>query len=283
MATCPQCSLEVPEIYPLPADLRAKIKEVDLHFPLVDTLCKSCLATLQRQAYGTKGVLLSQERAKETKKKKMWQNRVSLVRNGHSLMKNNLHSEAAVSYEKYLRLVEMVFACGPGQLTPQMLKEAAKTAELTVIAGVYWDLVRIYDSSDKYGGRQKIAARQLAKFATYTPIFPDLIKKAHVFMKTARHPEVIKSFLVASKATRPRCFIATSAFATPMAEEIIFLREYRDKTLKTNSIGRKFVYLYYKISPQIACFLDKHETQIPWLKPAVRACLRLVIKCVRSN
>ena len=160
MATCPQCSLEVSEIYPLQDDLRAKIKEVDPHFPLSENLCKSCVTSLQRQAYGAKGVLLSQERAKDLKKKKMWQNRVALVRNGHSLMKNQLHSEAAVSYEKYLRLVEMVFSCGPGQLTPEMLKEAAKTAELTVIAGVYWDLVRIYDSSDKYGGRQKVAARQ---------------------------------------------------------------------------------------------------------------------------
>lgn len=278
MATCPQCSLEVPEIYPLQADLRAKIKEVDPHFPLSETLCKSCVNSLQRQAYGAKGVLLSQERAKDLKKKKMWQNRVALVRNGHSLMKNKLHSEAAVSYEKYLRLVEMVFSCGPGQLTPEMLKEAAKTAELTVIAGVYWDLVRIYDSSDKYGGRQKIAARQLAKFASYTPIFADLIRKAQSFMKTSRHPEVIKSFLIASKAQRPRCFIATSAFEIPMTDEIIFLRQFRDEKLKISFLGRKFIYFYYKISPKIACILDKQK----WLKPAVRAFLRLVINCVRS-
>ncbi len=281
MATCPQCSLEVPEIYPLQADLRAKIKEVDPHFPLVDQLCKSCITSLQHQAYGTKGLLLSQERAKDLKKKKMWQNRVALVRNGHAMMKNQLNSEAAVSYEKYIRLVEMVFNCGPGQLTPEMLKEAAKTAELTVITGVYWDLVRIYDVSDKYGGRQKIAARQLAKFVTYTPIFSDLVKKAQVFMKTAKHPEVIKSFLIASKAQRPRCFIATSAFQTPTAEEIVFLRNFRDQTLKITPVGRKFVYFYYKISPAVACFLDKHEEQHPWLKSCTRNILRLLINGIR--
>ncbi len=281
MASCPQCNLEVPEIYPLPADLRAKIKAVDPHFPLADYQCKSCVNTLQRQAFGSKGVLITNERAKDEKKKKMWQNRVALVRNGHTLMKKNLHSEAAVSYEKYLRLVEMVFNCGPAQLTPEMLKEAAKTAELTVIAGVYWDLVRIYDTSDRYGGRQKTAARQLAKFASYTPIYADIIKKSHSFMKTARHPEVIKSFLGASKSQRPRCFIATSAFESPMSEEIIFLRKFRDETLKSNFIGRKMIYAYYKISPRIACFLDKHDLQHPWLKPFVRAVLRLVIKCVR--
>ena len=282
MATCPQCNLEVPEIYPLAGDLREKINQIDPHFHFDGSVCKSCMNTLQRQAYGSKGVLLSQERAKDMKKKRLWQNRVALVRNGHTLMKNNLHSEAAVSYEKYLRLVEMVFNCGPAQLTPEMLKEAAKTAELTVITGVYWDLVRIYDSSDKYGGRQKIAARQLAKFVSYTPIFGDLVKKAQSFMKTARHPEVIKSFLVASKAQRTRCFVATSAFESPLADEVVFLRDFRDQKLKSHSLGRTFVFYYYKISPSVACFLDKQHNRFPWFKPAVRVVLRLVIKCVRS-
>src|SRR3989344_7039369 len=279
MVTCPQCSLQVSEIFPLPIELRQKVKEVDPHFPLEDQICKSCMNALQRQAFGASGILLAQERAKDLKKKKLWQNRVALVRNGHALMKNQLFSEAAVSYEKYLRLVEVVFNCGPGQLTPEMLKESAKTAELTVITGVYWDLIRIYDASEKYSGRQRIAAKQLAKFVSHTPIYGDLVKKAQVFMKSARRPEIIKSFLVASKAQRPRCFIATSAFETPRADEVIALRQFRDKSLKTTSGGRTLVYFYYKISPKAACFLDQQS----WLKPAVRAILRFVIKCVRPN
>ncbi len=278
MVTCPQCSLETPEVYPIQAELRAKIKEVDPHFSLEDQICKSCITALQRQAYGAKGVLLQQERAKDLKKKRLWQNRVALVKNGHALMKNQLYSEAAISYEKYLRLVEVVFNCGPGQLTPELLKESAKTAELTVITGVYWDLVRIYDASDKYGGRQKFAAKQLAKFISYTPIYADLVKKAQAFMRSSRHPDVIKTFLIASKAQRPRCFIATAAFQIPQSPEVIELRNWRDNKLKTNFFGRRTVYLYYKFSPRVACFLDQHS----WLKPAVRAVLRFVIKCVRA-
>lgn len=278
MVTCPQCSLESSEVFPIQAELRTKIKEVDPHFVLEDQICKSCNTALQRQAYGAKGVLLQQERAKDMKKKRLWQNRVALVRSGHAQMKNQLYSEAAISYEKYLRLVEVVFNCGPGLLTPEMLKESAKTAELTVITGVYWDLVRIYDASDKYGGRQKFAAKQLAKFISYTPIYADLVKKAQVFMKSSKHPDVIKAFLIASKAQRPRCFIATAAFETPRAPEVIQLRFFRDHYLKTNRLGRKAVYFYYKCSPRIAYFLDQQK----WLKPAVRTLLRFLIKCVRT-
>lgn len=276
MVTCPVCHLQVKEILPVSADLREKIKKIDPHYPLEEMVCKACQSSLLRQATSATGALIAQERAKEIKKNKMWQNRVPLVRNGHNMMKKKRFSEAAIAYEKYLRLIEVVFDCGAGHLTPEMLKDSSKTSELTVITGVYWDLVRIYDSSDLYTGRQRIASSQLAKFATFTPIFNDLVKKANSFMKQARHPEVIKSFLVATNAKKGRCFIATSAFEYPMANEIIFLRQFRDTQLKTNFIGRKFVYLYYKVSPHIACFLDK---QI-WLKPAVRAILRLLIKCV---
>jgi hypothetical protein len=233
--------------------------------------------SLERQATSASGVLIAQERAKEVKKKRLWQNRVPLVRHGHNMMKKKRFSEAAVSYEKYIRLIEVVYECGPGKLTPSMLKDSARTAELTVLTGVYWDLVRIYDSSDKYSTRQKNCAKQLGNFASYTPIFLDLIRKAEVFMKQSRHPEIIKGLLAACKAKKGKCFIATSAFETQMAPEVIFLRNFRDSKLKSNRFGRTFVYFYYKYSPRAACFLDKQS----WLKPSFRAILRLVIKCVR--
>ncbi|MFZ3231823.1 MAG: CFI-box-CTERM domain-containing protein [Pseudobdellovibrio sp.] len=276
MVTCPNCHLQVPELIHVASALREKIMKVDPHYPLEEMVCKPCQNSLMRQATSATGALVAQERAKEVRKKRLWQNRVALVRHGHKMMKKKKFTEAAVSYEKYMRLIEVVFECAPGSLTPEMLKDASKTAELTVITGVYWDLVRIYDSSDKYTPRQKNAAKQLAKFASFTPIFLTLIRNATSFMKQSRHPEVIKSFLVAANAKRNRCFVATSAFETPMADEIIFLRQFRDTKLKTNPTGRSFVYLYYKISPSLACFLDKQS----WLKPTIRAILRLVIYCV---
>lgn len=277
MVTCPQCHLKVPEISFISGSLREKIKRVDPSFHVAEKICTPCQNSLMRQATSADGVLVAQERAKEVRKKRMWQNRVPLVKHGHTMMKRKRFSEAAVSYEKYIRLIEVVFDCKPGTLTPEMLKDAARTAELTVITGVYWDLVRIYDSSDKYTKRQKGAAAQLAKFASFTPVFIDLIHKAEAFQKQCRHPEVIKTFIADCQKKRTRCFIATSAFEAPMADEVTYLRNFRDQKLKTNPYGRKFVYFYYKYSRPVACFLDKQR----WLKPTVRAGLRAVIKCVR--
>lgn len=276
MVKCPQCGQEVQEVIPIDIELRNRIQEMNLEVAADQEICRACISNIRRKATTSGGLLMAQEKAKDDRKVKLWKSRTNFVRQGHSQMANKLYSEAAISYEKYLKLVEMVFECPKGQLTPQMLKEGAKTAELTVISGVYWDLVRVYDTSDQYGDRQKHAAKQLGAFVPFTPIFPDIVKKALIFQRQARHPEVVKQFLTAANAKRSRCFIATSAFNSPIQHEVLVLRQFRDHKLRHIPWGRKFIKVYYAHSPAFACFLDKHA----YAKPFVRALLRLVIKCV---
>jgi len=55
------------------------------------------------------------------------------------------------------------------------------------------------------------------------------------------------------------CFIATAAYGTDTAGELDILREFRDAVLLPNSLGAKFVSLYYKTSPPLANFISQHE------------------------
>ena len=66
------------------------------------------------------------------------------------------------------------------------------------------------------------------------------------------------------------CFIATAAFGSPMAGEVVALHRFRDKYLLKSETGKKIVYTYYYYSPPIAEFI-KHS-------PFLRFLIRILIK-----
>jgi hypothetical protein len=276
MVQCPRCGIQVTELHTVESDLVTKLVTVEPNIP--PEVCAGCISDLRRVAASSSGgVLMAQERAKEQHRIQLWKSRVMLIRKARHSMGQKLYSDAAVAYEKYLKILDIVFEVKKGgRLRPEVFKETARTQELTVVASVYWDLMRIYDTNEKYQDRMLNAAKQLAIFVQYTPIYPDIMRKAESFAKAAKQPQIVKQFLKLSAAERPRCFIATSAFEDPRALEVQTLRQFRDRSLRQTAFGRRFILFYYKHSPSWACLLDKHE----WLKPAVRAALRLLIKCV---
>lgn len=269
--SCPYCHDTVPALVSVEAGMRLRLKENANINPAPEQVCDGCYKMMAKMV--NKGAALRAEAsAKEQNRLMLWKNRVGLIKQAKQFLAQKNFSDAAVSFEKYLRVLEIVYETQPSGLSPDLFKSDGKSQEITVIASVYWDLMRIYDTNVRYADRQSKAAEKLAEFVRFTPIFGHIMKKADTQTRTAKNPEAFKKFLKLSNSKRPRCFIATSAFDDYENETVRRLCHFRDQRLKKTWAGRRLVSLYYRVSPDLATRLDRH----PRLKPAARVALKWI-------
>ncbi|MGO9119690.1 MAG: pentapeptide repeat-containing protein [Desulfomonilaceae bacterium] len=69
---------------------------------------------------------------------------------------------------------------------------------------------------------------------------------------------------VASQSTQRSggsgCFVATAAYGTDTAAEVIILRSFRDTVLKQNALGQGFIAIYEKVSPPVSRMIASSPT-----------------------
>jgi hypothetical protein len=75
------------------------------------------------------------------------------------------------------------------------------------------------------------------------------------------------------------CFIATAAFGSYQAPEVILLQKFRDRILLTNAPGRVFVEYYYRLSPSLAGVISQYDT----LRRATRLALKPLIFSIQHR
>ena len=254
--SCPKCGKETPDLITIDTGLRVALQATGGPQGLPPSVCATCYESLTSNV--SQGVKLRIEKETRDKNKMMlWKGRVALVKQARALMGQKAFSEAAVTYEKYLRTLEVVYNLKPGELTPAVFNSSKRSKELTVVTSVYWDLLRIYDLSPRYADRMSKAAQKLALFLPFSTIYPDVSKKAESFARTAKNTNVMRSFLKSIKAGSGRCFIANAVFDCPNAPEVLIFRLFREQYLRPSPIGRQLILAYYKLSPRLARWIAK--------------------------
>jgi len=79
------------------------------------------------------------------------------------------------------------------------------------------------------------------------------------------------------------CFVATACFGDYDHPTVRQLREFRDKALQSNSVGRRLVALYYRYGRRAAAVVNRHPTIKPCLRVLMNTFARLYTRCDRSR
>lgn len=82
------------------------------------------------------------------------------------------------------------------------------------------------------------------------------------------------------KAESGGCFIATAAYGSELAPEVMILRRFRDEVLLNSRLGTALVKFYYFLSPPLAFLVSEHQflrivTRVVLLEPIL---LRLKVR-----
>lgn len=275
LTTCQECGKNDPNLLPIDSGLRLILTKAGRDsVPMA--VCSSCLKNLKRSAsHGAHELAKKELQADFTGQ--LWRSRTNIVKQGHFALQRGDYSDAAILYEKYLKILTMVVKVKDRKgLEPKQFNDHPK--EITIISSVLWDLMLVYDANPKFVSKQMETAEILAKFVRFSPVYNAVIRKAEKEVRKSKNPQAFRHFLKLCDANTQRCFIANEAFGSRIDPTVISLCQFRDKVLKENKTGRKFVALYYRNSPQVACWLRKH----PWLKAMIRPLLRGVAIVLRA-
>ncbi len=271
---CPNCGSKVSALTRIEPGLKLRlVQESGRNIP--DEVCLVCLQQLAGYASAQSAIRAEQE-AKEKTRELLWKNRIETVREARDLLNRGLPAEAAVAYEKYIKILEIAFGIDPGELTPAHFVLPQHRPEISVLTGVYWDLLRIYDGTNRYGDQQDKAAMKLAEFSRFSTMNAKIVKNAKKLKKSANNPEAFKLFLRTSEVKTGACFIATAAcgnYRHPIVFELILFRE---KCLRPYVWGRAIISLYQILSPPIADIIRENKI----LRTMVK---RLLFKIAYSN
>jgi len=265
-ATCPRCGQEAPTLQPIDSGLKltlVKSGAEDSH----DAVCTNCLSQMRSSA-SLGAQLVASKEASFRKKTELWNGRLNLVKHGRLCLARGDFAEAAVVYEKYLKILCDVTNTRREGLDPNLFSKTPK--EVTVISSVLWDLMLAYDAFVLYHVKQLECAEMLAKFLRFSPIYKTILRRAEIESKRAKNPPAFRKLLQLSDAQSARCFIANSTFQSRTHPTVTTLCHFRDRTLRPSRLGRSVIALYYNRSPKIAEKIDNSPRSQRLLRPVLR-------------
>lgn len=189
----------------------------------------------------------------------LYEKRLDFARTGFKMYRDHKVLEAVQSYHTYIKILEEWKQVPEGGLRPDHFDIKKDAAEMLLLTGVYWDLVKVYDRA-KAGQGDKDFKRYLEQYVlfargtSHTGLALETIRK----YMTANKPRHKSEFKTAFKRLGGSdCFIVSSLLDHIEFSTLDTFREFRDQRLVKSLAGRTFIRFYYSIGPVMAFVLDR--------------------------
>ncbi len=102
-------------------------------------------------------------------------------------------------------------------------------------------------------------------------------KNTGVYGTTTLQIKVVGDVIYAKESGSWKCFIATATYGSYLDPHVKVLRDFRDKFLLTNRLGKEFVKFYYRHSPKVAKIIAENDI----LRYVVRTLLTPIVYMIK--
>ncbi len=245
---CPQCGASTSLLHPIESGMRLRLKKEGTVISF-DAVCTACFKSLSKNL-SSATLLQAEKMIQGNYKKNLWKNRLSLIRQAQIFVDRKEHSEAAICYEKYFKILQMVYEKEFKDLNATLFGDNPK--EVTIMCSSLWALVEIYDLHPQYKERQEVCAVKVGELLPYTNLFTNMVKLAVLKTRHGNNAAAYKKILQSANVKTGNCFIASIAFDSRNDPTLVILRQFRSRVLARTTFGKAFVRFYYRFSPAFA-------------------------------
>lgn len=194
------------------------------------------------------------ERAEADYRRQLLIKRIELAQSGMRAFQAGKLVDATRNFHTYIRILEDWKGCPEGGLTPSHFNSKKDVAELLLISGVYWDLVKLYDRT-KTPEKRKEFLHYLEKFILFSRGMPfqticaETLRR-YISIEKPRHKDDFKNAYKMIAVSK--CFVVTALCDVTNCKTLPRLRRFRDDTLSRSKAGRAFIRWYYRYGPFLA-------------------------------
>ena len=224
------------------------------------------------------------DQAAEAHRRELFRHRIELARGGVRSYALRRIPEAVKAFSTYIQILEDWKKVPEGGLTPALFDPKDDAAELLLISGVYWDLVKLYDRT-KSAERYAEFMGYMEKYVEFTVGQPfqalaaETVRKYMVSDKPVHKKEFKELY---GRIADTKCFVATALVDVQEAETTPLLRRYRDEFLRGRLWGRGVIFLYQDL--RIGVLLAEVTERLPgWCRKKLGRLLDAAAKRVAKQ